>query len=89
MFGVKVSLLDLDSEEKFEYQIVGDDESDLKLNKISVSSPIAMALIGGYEGDVADFIVPSGKREVEILKVLYDFEQLKYLIMSNKTKSVV
>jgi len=74
VFGVKVSLLDLDSEEKFEYQIVGDDESDLKLNKISVSSPIARALIGKYEGDVADFIVPSGKREVEILKVLYDFE---------------
>ena len=74
VFGVKVSLLDLDSEEKFEYQIVGDDESDLKLNKISVSSPIARALIGKYEGDVAEFIVPSGKREVEILKVIYDFK---------------
>ena len=74
VFGVKVRLLDLDSEENLEYQIVGDDEADIKFNKISVSSPIARALIGKFEGDVAEFNVPSGKREVEILKVLYDFK---------------
>ena len=73
VFGVKVRLLDLDSDEKFEYQIVGDDESDIKLNKISVSSPIARAVIGKFEGDVAEFFVPSGKREVEVLKVIYEF----------------
>jgi transcription elongation factor GreA len=53
------------------YQIVGDDEADLKHGKISVSSPIARALIGKYPGDTAEVIAPSGKREVEIIDVRY------------------
>ena len=72
VFGVKVKLLDLNDEEEIEYQIVGDDEADLKQKKISVSSPIARALIGKSEGDVAEFLVPRGKREVEILRIIYD-----------------
>jgi transcription elongation factor GreA len=50
---------------------VGDDEADLKANKISISSPIARALIGKEEGDVATFSSPGGSREVEILNVKY------------------
>lgn len=72
VFGVWIRLIDLDNEEEFSYQIVGDDEADIKNNKISVSSPIARALIGKVAGDVAEFNVPSGKREVEILKVIYN-----------------
>ncbi len=71
VFGVWIKLIDLDNEEEFSYQIVGDDEADIKNNKISVSSPIARALIGKVAGDVAEFNVPGGKREVEILEVIY------------------
>ncbi|OUW00185.1 MAG: transcription elongation factor GreA [Betaproteobacteria bacterium TMED156] len=71
VFGVWIKLIDLDNEENFVYQIVGDDEADIKHSKISVSSPIARALIGKMEGDVAEFTVPSGVREVEILQVVY------------------
>jgi transcription elongation factor GreA len=53
------------------YQIVGDDEADIKLGKISISSPIARALIGKYSGDVAEVAAPSGTREYEILDVKY------------------
>ena len=53
------------------YQIVGDDEADLKVSKISISSPIARALIGKSAGDVAEVQAPSGKREYEIIDVLY------------------
>jgi len=53
------------------YQIVGEDEADLKLSKISVASPLARALIGKYAGDVASFQAPGGEREYEILDVLY------------------
>jgi len=56
---------------KATYQIVGDDEADLEANKISISSPIARALIGKEEGDVATFSSPGGSREVEILNVKY------------------
>ncbi|OUV02417.1 MAG: transcription elongation factor GreA [Betaproteobacteria bacterium TMED82] len=72
VFGVKVKLLDLNDDEEFEYQIVGDDEADLKFKKISVLSPVARALIGKSEGDIAEFTVPRGKREVEILEIIYD-----------------
>ena len=66
-----MQLLDLDTDEKAQYQIVGDDEADIKLFKISVNSPIARALIGKEEGDIAEVQAPSGLREYEILKVAY------------------
>jgi transcription elongation factor GreA len=71
VFGATVEIEDLDSGDKVSYQIVGDDEADLKHGKISVSSPIARALIGKYPGDTAEVIAPSGKREVEIIDVRY------------------
>ena len=73
--GVWTNFVDLENEEEFIYQIVGDDEADINLNKISISSPIARALIGKSEGDVAEFNVPSGVREVEILEVIYDLSE--------------
>jgi transcription elongation factor GreA len=71
VFGATVAMEDLDSGEKLTYQIVGDDEADLKLGKISVSSPVARALIGKYAGDVAEVQAPGGLREYEILDVRY------------------
>ena len=53
------------------YQIVGDDEADIKDNKISISSPIARALIGKYAGDVAEVQAPGGVREYEVIDVRY------------------
>jgi transcription elongation factor GreA len=53
------------------YQIVGDDEADVKENKISISSPIARALIGKYAGDIAEVQAPGGVREYEIIDVRY------------------
>ena len=70
-FGATVEIEDLENGKKVTYQIVGDDEADLKANKISISSPIARALIGKEEGDVATFSSPGGSREVEILNVKY------------------
>lgn len=71
VFGATIELEDLSSGEVMTYQIVGDDEADIKLNKISVSSPIARALIGKFEGDVAEVMAPGGLRELEILDVKY------------------
>ncbi|WP_028453129.1 transcription elongation factor GreA [Chitinilyticum aquatile] len=71
VFGATVELEDLESEAKVKYQIVGDDEADIKVNKISVSSPIARALIGKYAGDVAVVMAPGGEREYEVLDVQY------------------
>ena len=71
VFGATVTVMDLDSDEESTYQIVGDDEADIKLFKISVSSPIARAMIGKEEGDVAEVQAPSGIREYEILSVQY------------------
>lgn len=71
VFGATMTLEDLDSGDKVRYQIVGEDEADLKLGKISVSSPIARALIGKYAGDTAEFLTPGGKREVEIIDIQY------------------
>jgi transcription elongation factor GreA len=71
VFGATVELEDLASGTKVAYQIVGDDEADLKVNKISVSSPIARALISKVEGDVAQVHAPSGLREYEVLAVRY------------------
>ncbi len=72
VFGVTVELIDLESDQKSLYQIVGDDEADLKQGKISISSPISRALIGKSVGDVAVVHAPSGAREVEILDVRYE-----------------
>jgi len=71
VFGATVDLEDLVDGTKFTYQIVGDDEADIEANKISISSPIARALIGKEEGDVVAVQAPAGNREVEILAVRY------------------
>ena len=71
VFGATVTLSDLDSGDEVSYQIVGDDEADLKHFKISVNSPIARAMIGKEEGDVAEVQAPGGVREYEILSVQY------------------
>ena len=71
VFGVTVELEDLDTSERKIYKIVGDDEADLKVGKISISSPISRALLGKSVGDVATVQAPSGPREVEILEVRY------------------
>ena len=71
VFGATVSLEATETGEKVMYQIVGEDEADLKLNKISVASPLARALIGKTAGDVAEFRAPGGDREYEILEVKY------------------
>ncbi|HRD32722.1 MAG TPA: transcription elongation factor GreA [Rhodocyclaceae bacterium] len=71
VFGATVELEDLDSGDGVTYQIVGDDEADVKEGKISVSSPIARALIGKYAGDVAEVQAPGGVREYEIVEVRY------------------
>lgn len=71
VFGATVDLEDLSSGDEVVYQIVGDDEADVKAGKISVSSPIARALIGKYAGDVADVQAPGGVRSYEILDIRY------------------
>ncbi|MGO9443856.1 MAG: transcription elongation factor GreA [Thiobacillaceae bacterium] len=72
VFGATVELEDLDSGDAVTYQIVGEDEADIKLCKISVSSPIARALIGKHAGDMADVQAPSGVRKYEVLDVRYE-----------------
>lgn len=71
VFGATVDLEDLESGQKVTYQIVGDDEADIKEGKISISSPIARALISKYPGDVAEVQAPGGVREYEVLDVRY------------------
>lgn len=71
IFGTMVKLIDLEKDESRTYKIVGDDEADLKQNKVSVSSPIARALIGKEEGDVVVVQAPSGAIEYEIEEVLH------------------
>lgn len=71
VFGVTVELSDSDSGEKLRYQIVGEDEADIKQNLISVNSPIARALIGKSEGDEVGVSTPRGVRELEIVAVHY------------------
>lgn len=72
VFGATVDLEDLESGTKVVYQIVGEDEADIKEGKISVGSPIARALIGKYAGDVAEVLAPAGVREYEVLNVRYE-----------------
>ena len=69
IFGTTVSLINCDTDAEVEYKIVGDDEADIKLNRISVSSPIARALIGKEEGDTVVVQIPSGTVEYEIDEV--------------------
>jgi transcription elongation factor GreA len=71
VFGATVELEDMVSATRVTYQIVGEDEADLKNNKISISSPLARALIGKYAGDVVEVKAPGGTREYEILDVRY------------------
>jgi transcription elongation factor GreA len=71
VFGATVDLEDLETGRRVTYQIVGDDEADLREGKISISSPIARALIGKFPGDVAEVQAPGGVREYEILDVRY------------------
>ena len=71
VFGATVDLEEEDSGEKVRYQIVGEDEADLKLGLINVSSPIARALIGKEEGDVAEVQAPGGVKRYEIVAVQY------------------
>jgi transcription elongation factor GreA len=71
VFGATVDLEEVEAAKSVTYQIVGDDEADLKAGKISVSSPIARALIGKYAGDIAEVQAPGGVKEYEILDVRY------------------
>lgn len=71
VFASTVDLEDLESGQKVTYQIVGEDEADLKEKKVSITSPIARALIGKYAGDVVEVNAPSGVREYEVLEVRY------------------
>ena len=69
IFGTTVDLINVDTEAEVTYKIVGDDEADIKLNKISINSPIARALIGKEEGDIAAVETPAGVTEYEIAEV--------------------
>ena len=71
IFGATVELLDLDTDQKITYIIVGDEEADIKQGKISVNTPIARGLIGKQEGDEVIIKAPKGEIEYEIIKVLY------------------
>jgi transcription elongation factor GreA len=72
VFGATVELLDLDSDDEVTYQIVGDGEADIENGLISISSPIARALIGKQEGDVAEVDAPGGRREYEVVGIRYE-----------------
>lgn len=71
IFGATVELQDLESEEKVKYQIVGEDESDVKQGKISIFSPIARSLIGKKKGDIIEFKSPKGEKEFEVLNFYF------------------
>jgi transcription elongation factor GreA len=70
-FGATVQLVDEDTGDKAKYKIVGEDESDVKAGKISITSPIARAMIGKEEGDVVEVMAPGGAKSYEIVKVKY------------------
>jgi transcription elongation factor GreA len=72
VFGSTVELTDVATAESVTYQIVGEDEADIKLGKLSYSSPIARALIGKFSGDVAEVRTPGGVKEFEIVDVKYE-----------------
>lgn len=72
VFGATVEMEDQDSGNSVTYQIVGEDEADIKAGKISVNSPVARGLIGKYAGDLAQVQTPGGIREYEIIDVRYE-----------------
>ena len=72
VFGTTVDLCNVETAEEVTYQIVGDLEADISANRISISSPIARALIGKEEGDIATVVAPSGEIEYEIIGVAYE-----------------
>ncbi len=72
VFGATVDIEDQDSGDTVTYQIVGEDEADIKLGKVSYASPMARALIGKFAGDIAQVQAPGGLREFEILDVRYE-----------------
>ena len=72
VFGSTVDLQEQESGDEVTYQIVGDDEADIKHGKISISSPIARALIGKHAGDLVEVQAPGGVREFEIIEVRYE-----------------
>jgi transcription elongation factor GreA len=72
VFGATVDLADEDTGDEVTYQIVGEDEADIKSGRISVASPIARALIGKEEGDIATVIAPGGEKNFEIVEVRYE-----------------
>tara|TARA_B100000579_G_C22606215_1_gene745033 strand:- start:363 stop:836 length:474 start_codon:yes stop_codon:yes gene_type:complete len=72
VFSAKVELYDFEKESDITYTIVGDDEADIKFGLISINSPIARSMIGKKEGDVVSAETPSGEKEFEILKILYE-----------------
>ena len=71
VFGTTVTLFDVENDAEVRYKIVGEDEADLKVNKLSVMSPLAKAVIGKGEGDSAMVDTPTGKREYEIEAIAY------------------
>jgi transcription elongation factor GreA len=71
VFGATVDLEETESGDNVTYQIVGDDEADIKAGKISISSPISRALIGKYAGDLAEVKAPGGVKEYEVIDVRY------------------
>lgn len=71
IFGATVVLCDVDSDAEVRYKIVGDDESDISAGMLSISAPIARAIIGKREGDEVDVVTPGGQKTYEIVEVLY------------------
>ena len=72
VFGATLDLEDQDSGAQVTYQIVGEDEANIKAGKISINSPMARALIGKFSGDIAQVVAPGGLREYEVLDVRYE-----------------
>lgn len=72
VFGATLDLEDQDTGDAVTYQVVGEDEADIKAGKISVNSPIARALIGKYAGDIAQVQAPGGMREYEVIDIRYE-----------------
>ena len=72
VFGATVELLNLDTDGEVRYQIVGEDEADIKQGLVSIGSPIARALIGKREGEEVEVQTPSGRQDYELLAVLYE-----------------
>lgn len=72
VFGATVDVLDIETDEEHTYQIVGEDEADIREGRISITSPIARSLVGKSEGDEVVTVTPRGNREFEILEVRYE-----------------